>query len=48
MSRDLGCVARFLKNSVADLMTLDFKGVRQEMVMMRLQIILKHEPVELD
>lgn len=48
MSRDVACVARFLKNSAADLLTLDFRGVKEELLMMRLQLILKLEPVELD
>lgn len=48
MARDIECVARFLKNSAADLLALDFKAMREELVLMRLQLVFKLEPVDVN
>jgi hypothetical protein len=48
MGRDIGCFARFLKNSAASLLALDFKSVREELLLMRLQLVFKLEPVDVN
>ena len=46
MVRDIECLARFLRNSAASLLVLDFKSMREEMLLMRLQLVFKLEPVD--